>query len=105
MAIVAPVLGFTPKSHTHSLLGIGLRPRLLLTKQLVGEAARELASRFSFFLFLWGRSLSEDAGKGTGMGLPIGLYLFQLEGLPCLRTSGSGQWMQSLAGVSVLRDG
>ena len=39
------------------------------------------------------------------MGLPIGLFLFQLEGLPCLRTSGSGQWMQSLAGMSVLRDG
>ena len=29
------------------------------------------------------------------MGLPIGPFLFQLEGLPCLRTSGSGQWMQS----------
>ena len=39
------------------------------------------------------------------MGLPIGLFLFQLEGLPCLRSSGSGLWMQSLAGVSVLRDG
>ena len=39
------------------------------------------------------------------MGLPIRLFLFQLEGLPCLRTSGSGQWMQSLAGMSVLRDG
>ena len=38
------------------------------------------------------------------MGLPIG-WLFQLEGLPCLRTSGSGQWMQSLAGMSVLQDG
>ena len=39
------------------------------------------------------------------MGLPIGLFLFQLEGLPCLRTSGSGHWMQILAGVSILRDG
>ena len=39
------------------------------------------------------------------MGLPIRLILFQLEGLPCLRTSGSGQWMRSLAGMSVLRDG
>ena len=39
------------------------------------------------------------------MGLPRGLFLFQLEGLPCLRTGGSGQWMQSLAGMSVLRDG
>ena len=39
------------------------------------------------------------------MGLPIGLFLFQLEGLPCLRTSGSGQRMQCLAGRSVLRDG
>ena len=39
------------------------------------------------------------------MGLPIGLFLFLLEGLPGLRSSGSRQWMQSLAGVSVLRDG
>ena len=39
------------------------------------------------------------------MGLPIGLFLFQLEGLPCLCTSDRGQWMQSLAGMSVLRDG
>ena len=39
------------------------------------------------------------------MGLPIGLFLFQLERLPFLRTSGSGQWMQSLAGMSVLWDG
>ena len=39
------------------------------------------------------------------MGLPVRLFLFQLEGLPCLRTGGSGQWMQSLAGMSVLRDG
>ena len=39
------------------------------------------------------------------MGLPVGLFLFPLEGLPCLRTGGSGQWMQSLAGMSVLRDG
>ena len=29
----------------------------------------------------------------------------QLEGLPCLCTGGSGQWLQSLAGMSVLRDG
>ena len=39
------------------------------------------------------------------MGLPVGLFLFQLEGLLCLRADGSGQWMQSLAGMSVLRDG
>ena len=39
------------------------------------------------------------------MGLPVGLFLFQLEGLPCLRSGGSGQWMQSLAGRSVLRVG
>ena len=38
------------------------------------------------------------------MGLPVGLFLFQLEGLPCLRTGGSGQWVRSLAGMSVLRD-
>ena len=39
------------------------------------------------------------------MGLPVGLFLFQLEGLPYLHTGGSGQWMQSLAGMSILRDG
>ena len=38
------------------------------------------------------------------MGLPVGLFLFQLEGLPYLRTGGSRQWMQCLAGMSVLRD-
>ena len=67
----------------------------------------ELASHFSFFLFLflWGLSHSEDDRKGAGMGFPIGLFLFQLWGLPCLLTSGSGQWQQSLAGSSVLRDG
>ena len=66
--------------------------------------ARELGSLFSFFLFLWGRRHSKDTGKGAGVGLPIGLFLFQPEGLPCLRSGGSGQWMQSLAGRSVLRD-
>ena len=39
------------------------------------------------------------------MGLPVGWFLFQLEGLPCLRTGGGRQWMQSLAGMFVLRDG
>ena len=39
------------------------------------------------------------------MGLTVGLFLFQLEGFPCLHAGGSGQWMQSLAGLSVLRDG
>ena len=39
------------------------------------------------------------------MGLPVGLFLFQLEELPCLRTGSSGQRMQSLAGMSVLWDG
>ena len=39
------------------------------------------------------------------MGIPVGLFLFQLEGLPCLRTGGSRHWMQSLAGMSVLRYG
>ena len=60
---------------------------------------------FSLLLFLWGRSHSKDDGKGTGMGLPIALLLFQLEGLPCLLVSGREQWMQSLAGMSVLQDG
>ena len=39
------------------------------------------------------------------MGLPVRLFLFQLEGLPCLCTGSGGQWMQSLAGMSVLWDG
>ena len=39
------------------------------------------------------------------MVLPVGLFIFQLEGLPCLRSGGSGHWMQSLVGMSVLRDG
>ena len=39
------------------------------------------------------------------MGLPVELFLFHLERLPCLRTGGSGQWMQSLAGMFVLRGG
>ena len=66
---------------------------------------RRLGSLAPFFLFLWGRCHSEVAEKGAGLGLPVGLLLFQLEGLPCLRFGGSGQWMQSLAGLSVLRDG
>ena len=49
-----------------------------------------MAPVFSFFLFLWGRSHSEYAGKGAGMGLPIGFFLFQLEGLPCLRLAVAG---------------
>ena len=65
-----------------SLLGIHLRPRLLLLQWLVGAAARELASHFSFFLFLWGLSHSGDDGKGAGRGLPIGLFLFQLWDCP-----------------------
>ena len=39
------------------------------------------------------------------MGLPVGLFLFQLEGLPCLCSGGRGQWMYSLAGRSFLWDG
>ena len=65
---------------------------------------RWLRSLAPFFLFLWGRRHSEDTEKGAGMGLPVG-FLFQLEGLPCLRAGGSGHWMQSLVGMSVLRDG
>ena len=79
-----------------SLLGIALQPRLLLTKlaRWRGGSGAWLLF-FSFFLFLWGRRHSEDTEKGAGMGLPIGLFLFQLKGLPCLRSGGSGQWMQS----------
>ena len=87
------------------LLGIALRPRLLLTKLARWRGGSEAWLPFSFFLFLWGRHHSEDTEKGAGMGLPVGLFLFQFEGLPCLHTGGSGQWMQNLAGMSVLRDG
>ena len=75
-----------------SLLGIHLRPRLLLPWCLVGAAVRELASHFSFFLFLWSLSHSEDDGKGAGMDLPIGLFLFQLCGCPAsaLAVAGNG---------------
>ena len=47
MAIVAPVLGFTPKSHTHSLLAVG---RFVLLS-LLGP----LAVQLRFFLCLWFR--------------------------------------------------
>ena len=56
---------------------------------------RWLGSLAPFFLFLWGCCHSKGTEKGAGIGLPVGLFLFQLEGLPCLRTGGSGQWMQS----------
>ena len=74
-----------------SLLGIHLRPRLL-PLWLVGAVAWELASHFSFFLFLWGLSHSEDDGKGAGMGLSFGLFLFQLWGCPvsALEVAGNG---------------
>ena len=88
-----------------SMLGIALRPRLLLTKLARWRGGSGAWLPFSFSLFLWGRRHSEVTEKGAGMGLPFGLFLFQLEGLPCLHTGGSGQWMQSLAGMSVLRDG
>ena len=88
-----------------SLLGITLRPRLLLTKLARWRGGSGAWLPFSFFLFLWGPRHSEDTEKGAGMGLSVGLFLFQLEGLPCLRTGGSGQWVQSLAGMSVLQDG
>ena len=35
---------------------------------------------------------------------PSGCFLFQLLGLPCLRSGGGGHGRQSLAGPSVLRD-
>ena len=43
---------------------------------------------FSFFLFFWGLSHSKD----DGMGLPIGLFLFQLGGCPAspLAVAGNG---------------
>ena len=86
-----------------SLLSIALRPHLLLTKLARWRGGS--GAWLPFFFFLWGRRHSEDTEKGAGMGLLVGLFLFQLEGLPCLRSGGSGQWMQSLAGRSILRDG
>ena len=88
-----------------SLLGIALRPRLLLIKLARWRGGSGAWLPFSCFLFLWGCRHFEDTEKGAGMGLPVGLFLFQLEGLPCLRTGGSGQWMLSLAGMSFLQDG
>ena len=59
-----------------SLLGIALRPRLLLTKLARWRGGSGAWLLFSFFLFLWGHHHSEDAEKGAGMGLPVGLFLF-----------------------------
>ena len=73
-----------------SLLGIALRPCLLLTKLARWRGGSGAWLPFSIFLFLWGRCHSEDTEKGAGLGLPVGLFLFQLEELPCLRTGGSG---------------
>ena len=73
-----------------SLLGIHLRARLLLPWWLVGTAARELASHFSFFLFLWSLSHSGVYGQGAGRGLPIGLFLFQLWGCPASALAVAG---------------
>ena len=73
-----------------SLLGIHLRPRLLLLWWLVGTVARELASHFSFFLFLWSLSHSGVDGQGAGRGLPIGLFLFQLWGCPASALAVAG---------------
>ena len=39
-----------------------------------------------------------------GRFFPSGCFLFQLLGLPCLRSGGGGHGRQSLAGPSVLRD-
>ena len=57
----------------------------------------ELASHFSFS---FGVLALGDVGKGAGRVVPLSAL-----GLPCLRTSGSGHWRQSLEGSSVLRDG
>ena len=47
---------------------------------------------FSFSLFLSGLSHSEDDGEGAEMGLPIGLFLFQLGSCPAsaLAVAGNG---------------
>ena len=55
-----------------------------------GAAARELASRFSLFLFLWSLRHSEVIGWGAGMELPIGLFLFQFWGCPASAVAVAG---------------
>ena len=81
MAFVAPVLGFMPKYHNsfiHSHLSLAFSFRVVVTPGLMdGELER-------FF--------------------PSGCFLFQLLGLPCLRSGGGRQGRQSLVGPSVLRD-
>ena len=69
----------------------------------MGRRLGSLAPFFPFSFSFGGVRHSEDTEKGAGMGLPVGLFLFQLEGSPCLCTGGSGHWMQRLAAVSVLR--
>ena len=61
-----------------SLLGIALRPRLLLTKlaRWRGSSGAWLPFSFSFEVVV--SRHSEDTEKGAGMGLPVGLFLFQL---------------------------
>ena len=45
---------------------------------------------FSLFLFLWSLRHSEVNGWGAGMGLPIGLFLFQLWGCPASAVAVAG---------------
>ena len=73
-----------------SLLGIALRPRLLLTKWLVGEAARELGSLFpfSFGVVVSSRMLERE----LEWDFPSGCSSFSLRGCPAsaLAVAGNG---------------
>ena len=75
-----------------SLLGISLRPRLLLAKQLDGEAARELGSlfpiSFSFVVVVTPRGMERE----LEWGFPSGCSSFSLRGCPAsaLAVAGNG---------------
>ena len=71
---------------------------------LVGAAAWELASHLSL-AFSFGVVVTPGLMDGElERFFPSGCFLFQLLGLPCLRSGGGRQGRQSLAGPSVLRD-
>ena len=78
--------------------------RHLLPLWLVGAAAWELAFllslAFSFEVVVTSGLLDGELERV----FPLGCFLFQLLGLPCLRSGGGRHGRQSLAGPSVLRD-
>ena len=63
-------------------------------------ASSHLSLAFSFGVFVTPGLMDEELERF----FPSGCFLFQLLGLPCLRSGGGRQGRQSLAGPSVLRD-